>query len=79
VLILTRKINQSIMIGDQIEIVVVEVRGDQVKLGIKAPKNISVHRSEVYKEIQEQNKKASKTLKLESIKQIENLFNKKNL
>jgi carbon storage regulator len=67
------------MIGDQIEIVVVEVRGDQVKLGIKAPKNISVHRSEVYKEIQEQNKKASKTLKLESIKQIENLFNKKNL
>jgi len=66
------------MIGDQIEIVVVEVRGDQVKLGIKAPKNISVHRSEVYKEIQEQNKKASKTLKLESIKQIENLFNKKN-
>ncbi|MCX7810554.1 MAG: carbon storage regulator CsrA [Leptospiraceae bacterium] len=78
-LILTRKINQSIMIGDQIEIVVVEVRGDQVKLGIKAPKNISVHRSEVYKEIQEQNKKASKTLKLESIKQIENLFNKKNL
>jgi carbon storage regulator len=79
VLILTRKINQSIMIGDQIEIIVVEVRGDQVKLGIKAPKNISVHRSEVYKEIQEQNKKASKTLKLESIKQIENLFNKKNL
>lgn len=76
-LILTRKINQSIMIGDQIEIVVVEVRGDQVKLGIKAPKNISVHRSEVYKEIQEQNKKASKTLKLESIKQIENLFNTK--
>jgi len=67
------------MIGDQIEIVVVEVRGDQVKLGIKAPKNISVHRSEVYKEIQEQNKKESKTLKLESIKQIENLFNKKNL
>lgn len=66
------------MIGDQIEIVVVEVRGDQVKLGIKAPKNISVHRSEVYKEIQEQNKKASKSLKLENIKQIENLFHKKN-
>lgn len=66
------------MIGDQIEIVVVEIRGDQVKLGIKAPKNISVHRSEVYKEIQEQNKKASKSLKLENIKQIENLFHKKN-
>jgi len=78
VLILTRKTNQSIMIGDQIEIVIVEVRGDQVKIGIKAPKDIAVHRSEVYKEIQEQNKKASKSLKLENIKQIESLFNKKN-
>lgn len=77
-LILTRKTNQSIMIGDQIEIVIVEVRGDQVKIGIKAPKDIAVHRSEVYKEIQEQNKKASKSLKLENIKQIESLFNKKN-
>jgi carbon storage regulator len=66
------------MIGDQIEIVIVEVRGDQVKIGIKAPKDIAVHRSEVYKEIQEQNKKASKSLKLENIKQIESLFNKKN-
>ncbi len=75
-LILTRKINQSIMIGDQIEIVVVEVRGDQVKLGIKAPKNVSVHRSEVYKEIQEQNKKASKSLNLETIKNIEQIFKK---
>lgn len=77
-LILTRKINQSIMIGDQIEIVIVEVRGDQVKIGIKAPKNVSVHRSEVYKEIQEQNKKATKTLNIDAIKNIEQLFNKKN-
>ncbi len=66
------------MIGDQIEIVIVEVRGDQVKIGIKAPKNVSVHRSEVYKEIQEQNKKATKTLNIEAIKNIEQLFNKKN-
>lgn len=77
-LILTRKTNQSIMIGDQIEIVIVEVRGDQVKIGIKAPKNVSVHRSEVYKEIQEQNKKATKTLNIEAIKNIEHLFHKKN-
>ncbi len=66
------------MIGDQIEIVIVEVRGDQVKIGIKAPKNVSVHRSEVYKEIQEQNKKATKTLNIDAIKNIEQLFNKKN-
>lgn len=76
-LILTRKPNQSIMIGDQIEIVIVEVRGDQVKIGIKAPKNISVHRSEVYKEIQEQNKQATNSLSIESLKKIENIFQKK--
>lgn len=76
-LILTRKPNQSIMIGDQIEIVIVEVRGDQVKIGIKAPKNISVHRSEVYKEIQEQNKQATSSLSIESLKKIENIFQKK--
>ncbi|MFN3604269.1 MAG: carbon storage regulator CsrA [Leptonema sp. (in: bacteria)] len=78
-LILTRKINQSIMIGDQIEIVIVEVRGDQVKIGIKAPKNISVHRSEVYKEIQEQNKQATKTLSIDSLKKVETIFKKENI
>ncbi|MCS7204280.1 MAG: carbon storage regulator CsrA [Leptospiraceae bacterium] len=77
-LILTRKTNQSIMIGDEIEIVIVEVRGDQVKLGIKAPKNIPVHRSEVYKEIQEQNKKASSSLRLDSVKQVEKILHRKN-
>ena len=59
-LVLSRKKNESIMIGDDIEIVVVEIKGDQVKLGVKAPKNITVHRAEVYEEIQQENKKASK-------------------
>ncbi|MBN1467474.1 MAG: carbon storage regulator CsrA [Fusobacteriaceae bacterium] len=58
-LVLSRKKNESIMIGDDIEIVVVEIKGDQVKLGVKAPKNITVHRAEVYEEIQQENKKAS--------------------
>jgi carbon storage regulator len=58
-LVLTRKYNQSIMIGNNIEIVVVEVKGDQVKLGIKAPRTISVHRSEVYEEIQRENRLAA--------------------
>jgi carbon storage regulator len=47
------------MIGDDIEIVVVDIKGDQVKLGIRAPKKVSVHRTEVYREIQEQNKLAA--------------------
>ncbi len=75
-LILTRKINESIMIGDNIEVVVLEVRGDQVKIGIRAPRSIAVFRTEVYKEIQEQNKKASQTPSLESLKNIENIFKK---
>ncbi|MBA3725111.1 MAG: carbon storage regulator CsrA [Armatimonadetes bacterium] len=47
-LVLTRKVHQSIMIGDDIEIVVLEVRGEQVRIGIKAPKDVSVHRQEIY-------------------------------
>lgn len=47
------------MIGDDIEIVIVEIKGDQVKLGIKAPRNVTVHRSEVYQEIQQQNQEAA--------------------
>ncbi|MBC7075357.1 MAG: carbon storage regulator CsrA [Syntrophomonadaceae bacterium] len=54
-LILTRKVNEAIMIGDQIEIMVVEVSGDQVKLGIKAPRDIPVYREEVYDSIRREN------------------------
>lgn len=53
-LVLTRKRDESIIIGDDIKITVVEVRGDQVKLGVDAPRTISVHREEVYREIQEE-------------------------
>jgi len=55
VLVLSRKINQSIMIGDEIEIKVLEIRGDQVRLGIEAPKRIPVHRKEVYEAIMKEN------------------------
>lgn len=50
-LLLTRKAGQKIIIGDDIEITVLEVRGRHVKLGINAPKNISVHREEIYEKI----------------------------
>lgn len=51
-LVLSRKKNESIVINDNITIVVVEVRGDKVRLGIEAPKEMSVHRNEVYDSIQ---------------------------
>lgn len=58
-LVLTRKVNQSIVIGDDVEVVVLDVRGEQIRLGIKAPKNVSVHRKEIYDQIQGENKSAS--------------------
>lgn len=57
-LVLSRKIGETIIIGENIEIKVLSVDGDQVKLGVVAPKSIKVHRSEVYEAIQEQNKAA---------------------
>lgn len=50
-LILTRKIGESLLIGDDVEITVLSIRGSQVKLGVKAPKEISVHRKEIYQRI----------------------------
>jgi len=61
-LVLTRKLNESIQIGDNIEITVLSVQGDQIKLGIKAPKDIEVHRKEVYMSIQESNNEAASIL-----------------
>jgi len=58
-LVLTRKRDESIMIGDDVKITVVDVRGDQVKLGIEAPRHIPVHREEIYREIQEENRRAA--------------------
>jgi carbon storage regulator len=52
-LVLTRKINESIVINDDVSVLVVEVRGDRVRLGIEAPKNVTVHRKEIYDAIRE--------------------------
>ena len=57
-LVLTRKLGESIAIDDHIKIVVVQIKGKQVRLGIKAPKETKIHREEVYMAIQEQNKEA---------------------
>jgi len=61
-LVLTRRLNQAIMIGDPakpdecIEVIVVEVRGDQVRIGTDAPKSVQVHRKEIYEQIQQENR-----------------------
>jgi carbon storage regulator len=59
-LVLTRALNESIMIGDQIEITIVDVKGDKVRLGIKAPASVAVHRKEVFLAIQQANVEAAK-------------------
>ncbi|WP_208587495.1 carbon storage regulator CsrA [Gracilibacillus suaedae] len=58
-LVLTRKVNEAIQIGDEIEVKVIAVDGDQIKLGINAPKNVEVHRKEIYQAIQEENSQAA--------------------
>lgn len=53
-LVLSRQKDESIMIGDDVEIVIVDVRGDKVRLGINAPRNIAVHRKEIFLAIQKE-------------------------
>ena len=68
-LVLTRRANQSIMIGHEIVVTVLEVRGDQVRLGIKAPRSIDVHREEIFAQLQQANRDAAQAPKqpLESL------------
>lgn len=76
-LVLARKRDQSIMIGDDIEILIVDIHGDQVKLGITAPRHIPVHRKEIYEEIQRENIRAAEA-KVEKLPDLEAFFKKKD-
>ena len=58
-LVLTRHANQSIMIGHDIVVTVLEVRGDQVRIGIRAPRHVDVHREEVFAALQQANRSAA--------------------
>ncbi len=62
-LVLSRQRDQSIMIGDDIEITIVDVRGDKVRVGINAPRQVSVHRKEVYEAIRRENEEGAATEK----------------
>lgn len=69
-LVLTRKRNESIIINDDIEITVIDIQNDQVRIGITAPKDVSIYRKELYTQILEENKKAveSKEVSLDELK-----------
>ena len=69
-LILSRKTNQKICVGDSIEITGIEVRGDQVKIGVEAPRTVKVFRKEIYDEIQRENTAALATGNIESLAQL---------
>ena len=77
-LILTRKLNESIIIGDDVEIAVVEIEKGHVRLGIKAPKDIAVHRKEIYVRIQEENRKAVTSKKNDLLRLTKDWQNKNN-
>ncbi len=78
-LVLTRKSEQSVIIGNNIQVKVLAVRGDQVSLGFSAPPNVSIYRQEVYEAIQKENLSAVRRGKAEfdKLQQISKLFGEK--
>ena len=69
-LALTRKKGESIMINNDIEISILEIRGDQIKIGISAPKDVPVYRKEVYNQIKEETKEAVDAAALTALKAL---------
>ena len=70
-LALTRKKGESLMINNNIEISVLEIRGDQIKIGISAPKDVPIYRKEVYLQIQEETKES---MNVDGLEALQNLF-----
>lgn len=70
-LALSRKKNEALIINNNIEITILEIKGEQVKLGISAPKEVPVYRKEVYVQIQEANKEA---MNADTVKELDELF-----
>lgn len=69
-LALSRKKDEAIIINDDIEIKIIEVKGDQVKLGISAPKSVPIYRKEVYVQIQEANKEAANSVDVQTLNDL---------
>ncbi|MDI6874891.1 MAG: carbon storage regulator CsrA [Actinomycetota bacterium] len=77
-LVLTRKIMESVVIGDDIEVFILEIKGDRVRLGIKAPREVSVHRREIYEEITRANVEAASATP-EATREMDRLLGERHL
>lgn len=73
-LVLTRKTGQSIVINENIEITIIEVKGDSVKLGIEAPREVSIYRHEIFEEIKKENQNTASQSSLEDISSALDMF-----
>ena len=69
-LALSRKKDEAIVINDNIEVKILEIKGDYVKIGISAPKSVPVYREEVFIQIQEANKEAARSVDMENLKKL---------
>lgn len=69
-LALSRKKDEAVIINDNIEITIIEIKGDQVKIGISAPKSVPIYRKEVYMQIQNANKEAAQSVDIKNIKEL---------
>lgn len=69
-LALSRKKNEAIIVNNNVEITIIEVKGDQVKLGISAPKSVPIYRKEVYEQIQEANREAMNSTGVDALKNL---------
>ena len=67
---LARKVNQSIMIGNDIEVTLLEIKGDQIKIGINAPKSVPIYRKEIFAQIQEENVSAMQEVDVSKVRQL---------
>ena len=69
-LALSRKKDEAIIINDNIEVKILEIKGDQIKIGVSAPKSVPIYRKEVFTQIQEVNKEASESVDMEKLKKL---------
>ncbi len=69
-LALTRKKGEALVINNNIEVTILEIRGDQIKIGISAPKDVPIYRKEVYLQIQQENKESSNVERLDMLKDL---------